>query len=139
MLSHRRFLCRKFGFQGYEFTKDFGHVDREEWPINERSFYDVHSIMHYSTDHMGWKQCDDGDLSQCILLKYKDHNHHELGVEKITGLKDPSETDKIWVRSNYPWKAEGSSMALGEALEKGGPDDVEFVLFNGKMTIARRG
>jgi len=54
-------MCLKFNFGCAAYTRDIepSSSRHQVWPINERSAYDIYSIMHYPTDFQGVKACDD--------------------------------------------------------------------------------
>ncbi|KAF1993853.1 hypothetical protein P154DRAFT_582397 [Amniculicola lignicola CBS 123094] len=104
-------VARFYNFRGVDYTKGTYATTKENSEdfenalvFSENSAYDLRSMMHYSTDSGDAKpQCQLGDLSQCQLVKYKDPNNKQLGVEKITKAYVPSPGDVSWVKRTYPW------------------------------------
>ena len=84
------------------------------FPAQERTAYDLGSIMHYGTGEYTNDACYENKLDQCQFAVYKDANHHELGVEWMADNQVPSSPDAMWVKMMYPWKSADEAEADGD-------------------------
>lgn len=97
--------------------------------------------MHYPTDRAGsGEECGkQNDLSKCILVRYKDHNHHGYGVEKIPLMTTPSVGDEELVKQNYPWKSVGDPVEEPNMKMDGGEAAVQYEFVGeGSRVVGRK-
>jgi hypothetical protein len=93
-------MCERFGFKGSQFIRDASYDGYNVFPAQDRTAYDVGSIMHYSSTAFAndWCRVEDR-LDECPLAVYKDANHHKLSVRWMKPNQTPSSTDAVRVKN----------------------------------------
>jgi len=105
--------------------------------IENRTDYDVNSIMHYHSYQMCNDDCKRNITSEAVLVKYKDPDHHEYGTEMIPDPLKPTSMDAMWVKNTYPWNGWINATARGDSeYDENG---FKWVLHDGKVEALKRG